>query len=89
MGPRTVRMAWTVVELAPGRRVAWALDGDPWHGGGSYSVAPAGGGTIVTAELTVRLHGIMRAAEPLLWLQFRNGLRNDLRRLKQRMEQPA
>jgi carbon monoxide dehydrogenase subunit G len=89
MGSRTVRMAWTVVELAPGRRVAWELDGDPWRGGGSYSVAPAEGGTTVTAELAVRLHGITRAAEPLLWLQFRNGLRGDLRRLKQRMEQHA
>lgn len=89
MGSRTVRMAWTVVALVPGRHVAWELDGDPWFGGGSYTVAGSDGGTTVTAELAVRLHGIMRAAEPLLWVQFHRGLRSDLRRLKQRMEKHA
>lgn len=89
MGSRSVRMGWTVIALEPGRRVAWELDGDPWLGGGSYTVAASGGGSTVTAELTIGLHGVMRAAEPLLWLPFRKGLRDDLRRLKQRMEQHA
>ena len=82
MGSKSLTMKWTVVEFVDGAHVAWELDGDPWHGGGSYSVAPSGDGTAIVAALEVRLQGLARLLEPLVWLQFRRGLHADLRSLE-------
>lgn len=81
MGPKSLTMRWTITEFTPGRHVAWALDGDPWWGGGSYTVTAVTGGVRIDAALEVRLSGIARALEPLLGVQLRQGLRRDLARL--------
>lgn len=89
MGPKELTMRWVVTEFSDGRHVAWRLDGDPWHGGGSYTVSPTPTGARVHAELEVRLSGASRLMEPLLGLQLRQGLRSDLRRLGQLLTQTA
>lgn len=91
MGSRAVTMRWTVVELDPRVHVAWELDGEPWFGGGSYTVTPTDRGTaaIVLARLEVRLHGAARILEPLLWAQLHRGLRGDLDRLRGLLERSA
>lgn len=81
MGSKALTMRWTVVEFTDGHHVAWRLDGDPWHGGGSYTTTPAGGGTRIRATLEVRLAGAARIFEPVIGLQLRRGLRKDLDRL--------
>ena len=82
MGGRALTMRWTISGFSPGDRfVAWVLDGDPWHGGGSYRVTPAQGGSTVAARLDVRVRGVARLLEPVLWFAFRRGLRDDLARL--------
>lgn len=81
MGPKSLTMRWTISEFDAGRHVAWRLDGDPWRGGGSYTVEAVGAGTRVRATLEVRLKGAARIMEPLIGLQLRGGLRADLRRL--------
>ena len=81
MGSKSLTMAWTIVEYSEGHKVAWQLDGDPWNGGGSYTVTPEDDGCSIRAALEVRLKGVARVFEPLVGLQFRRGLRNDLHRL--------
>lgn len=83
MGSASLTMKWTVTELIEGEYVAWRLDGDPWNGGGSYRVTPHPGGCEVEATLEVRLKRIARLLEPIVGLQFRRGLRQDLKRLVQ------
>ncbi|MBF0671712.1 MAG: SRPBCC family protein [Salinibacterium sp.] len=78
MGGRGVVMRWDISEFEPETLVAWTLDGSPWNGGGSYRVVPTDSGCRLTASLEVRLHGVMRVLEPILWLNFSRGLRGDL-----------
>ncbi|MDI2098474.1 SRPBCC family protein [Ruicaihuangia caeni] len=82
MGSKSLTMRWTIVDFAEGHRVEWRLDGDPWHGGGSYTVTPRDRGSEIRAALEVRLNGAARVFEPLLGFQLRRGLREDLRRLE-------
>lgn len=89
MGPKSLTMRWTITEFAEGTHVAWRLDGDPWHGGGSYTVTPTAEGARILAALEVRLSGAARVMEPLLGLQLRKGLRGDLRRLEALLPQKA
>lgn len=81
MGSRSLTMRWEIIEFTPGRHVRWQLDGDPWHGGGRYTVRPEGAGAIIEAGLEVRLRGAARVFEPLIGLQLRRGLRADMGRL--------
>jgi len=81
MGSKRLTMRWVVTGFQPGTEVSWTLDGDPWHGGGGYRVTGHDGASVIRARVEVRLKGIARAFEPLLWLQLRQGLRGDLRRL--------
>ena len=79
---RALTMRWTVTEFSPPDRfVKWELDGEPWHGGGSYRVTPVPDGCRVQARLDVRVKGAARLLEPVLWFAFRRGLRDDLARL--------
>lgn len=80
MGPRSLTMRWTVTELTD-RHVAWRLDGEPWNGGGSYTVTATENGCRIRGALEVRLKGAARLLEPIVGLQFRRGLRGDLTRL--------
>jgi carbon monoxide dehydrogenase subunit G len=82
MGAKSLTMRWVIAEFSEGTHVAWELDGDPWHGGGSYTVTPEGDGARVRAALEVRLSGPARLMEPLLGLQLKPGLRKDLERLR-------
>ena len=82
MRGRGLTMRWTITDFSPPERlVAWELDGEPWHGGGSYRVVPLPNGCWVTARLVVRVKGVARPLEPVLWFAFRRGLRDDLARL--------
>lgn len=81
MGSRSLTMRWAIVAFEPGRHVAWRLDGEPWNGGGAYTVMADGEGCRIRADLEVRLKGAARVFEPLVGLQFRKGLRTDLDRL--------
>lgn len=81
MGSKALTMSWTVTAFTPGEYVAWTLDGDPWHGGGSYRVHARPDGAIVEAALEVRLKGAARLFEPIIGLSLRRGLRTDLARL--------
>lgn len=82
MGPKSLTMRWTIHEFTPGQHVAWTLDGEPWNGGGSYTVRPTEGGTEVVARLQVKLKGVARLLEPIVGLQFAKGLRTDLRQFQ-------
>lgn len=81
MGSKALTMSWTVTAFTPGEYVAWTLDGDPWHGGGSYRVRAHTEGAVVEATLEVRLKGAARLFEPVIGLSLRRGLRSDLARL--------
>lgn len=87
MGSKALTMKWTVNDLVDGKYVAWQLDGEPWDGGGSYRVLPRDQGAEVQASLEVRLKGMARVLEPIVGLQFRRGLRNDLRHLARRLSE--
>lgn len=82
MGSKSITMMWEVTAVAPGRYVAWSLDGDPWHGGGSYLVLDQDGSTEVEATLEVRLKGAARFFEPIMAFSLSRGLRQDLARLR-------
>lgn len=86
MGGNRVEMGWQVHEFVDGERAAWTLTSGPWKGGGSYLVEPTEDGCTVTAELEVRVSGWARILEPILGLQLGIGLREDLKRLKARLE---
>jgi len=81
MGSQGVTMRWLISAFTPGEYVAWTLDGEPWHGGGSYRVTPSGDGCRIEAALVVRVKPHLRILEPVLWFAFRAGLRGDLARL--------
>jgi Polyketide cyclase / dehydrase and lipid transport. len=81
MGSKSLTMRWTIVDFLESGHVAWELDGNPWNGGGSYTVTAQGDGCVVRAALEVRLKGVARILEPLVGLQFGRGLRSDLNRL--------
>ena len=81
MGSRALTMSWEISHLTVGEYVAWRLDGNPWHGGGSYRVTPVGAGCEIEACLEVRLRGIARVLEPVIGFSFGRGLRADLVRL--------
>lgn len=80
MGSKSLTMRWTITEFGD-RHVAWRLDGEPWNGGGSYTVTATADGCLLRGALEVRLKGAARLLEPLVGLQFRRGLRGDLARL--------
>ena len=54
--------------------------------GGTYVVTADGRGSRVRAAIVIRLRGIARLAEPILWARSRRELREDLRRLSQLLE---
>lgn len=88
MSGNRVEMGWKVHEFVDGERAAWTLTSGPWKGGGSYHVEPSENGCTVTASLEVRVQGIARILEPILGIQLGIGLRDDLKRLKARLERP-
>lgn len=81
MGSRELTMRWVITDFVAGHRVAWQLDGDPWFGGGGYTVAPDAAGARIEAALEVRLKGVARLFEPVIGFSLRRGLRADLKRL--------
>ena len=89
MGPKSLTMKWAIIDYSDGRTVAWRLDGDPWAGGGRYTVTAVPGGSRVEAQLEVRLSGAARVFGPLMGVQLRGGLRSDLRRLGEMLPQMA
>ena len=89
MGKKALTMKWAIIRFEPGSHVAWQLDGGPWRGGGSYTVVPSDGQSVIRAALEVKLRGIARLLEPLVWLQLRLGLRGDLRSLAGELLQTA
>lgn len=84
MGGKRVEMTWRIHEFVPGTRVAWTLTGGPWLGGGGYTVQPSDEeGCRVTAEIEIRLRGVLRLLEPILGMTIGRGLRADLVRLSE------
>lgn len=80
-GPHSVAVHWVITDFEPGASLTWKLDGDPWRGGGTYVVTADGRGSRVRAAIVIRLRGLARLAEPILWARSRRELREDLRRL--------
>lgn len=80
-GPHSVAVHWVITNFEPGASLSWKLDGDPWSGGGTYVVTADERGSRVRASVVIRLKGIARLAEPILWVRSRRELREDLRRL--------
>ncbi len=56
---------------------------------GTFSLAPDGGGTRITARIEMRSRGLARLAEPILGLTMPRTARGQLSALKAALESPA
>lgn len=88
LGPLRVTADVEVAEAEPGRRLRWrTLPGAPFDLEVVLDLTPDGpGATRAAYRSTVRLRGLWRLAAPLIAMEGREGVKRELRRLKDRVE---
>ena len=88
LGPMKITADLEVAEAEPGRRLRWrTLPGAPMDIDVMLDLSPDGmGATRATYRSTVHLRGLWRLAAPLIAMEGREGVKRELRRLKQRVE---
>ena len=88
LGPMRITADLEVAEAEPGRRLRWrTLPSAPFDLDVVLDLAPDGAGaTRASYRSTVHLRGLWRLAAPLIAMEGREGVKRELRRLKERME---
>lgn len=90
LGPLKITADLEVAEAEPGRRLRWrTLPGAPFDLDVVLELTPEGtAATRATYRSTVRLRGLWRLVAPLIAMEGREGVKRELRRLKERVESP-
>lgn len=88
LGPMTITADLEVVEADPGRRLRWrALPSAPFALDVVLDLTPDGAdATRATYRSTVGLRGLWRLAAPFIAMEGREGVKRELRLLKERVE---
>lgn len=88
LGPMKITADLEVAEAEPGRRLRWrSLPGAPFDLEVTLELTPEGPATTrATYRSTVRLHRLWRLAAPLIAMEGREGVKRELRRLKEHVE---
>jgi Polyketide cyclase / dehydrase and lipid transport len=74
-----------ITEFVPNGKVSFTSQG-PMNTSGTYTFAPAGGGTQVNLMLEMKPEGFGRLAEPIISRKVKQSMEEDLARLKQILE---
>jgi uncharacterized protein YndB with AHSA1/START domain len=83
---RRIEVDSVITEFVAGRRLAYRTAGGPFPFSGSFDVAPAGDGSLLTATFEATPPGIFAFLGPLFAALVRRAFRRDLRNLKRLME---
>ncbi|MBM4407929.1 MAG: hypothetical protein FJ038_04860 [Chloroflexi bacterium] len=88
LGPMRITADLEVAEAEPGRRLRWrTLPGAPFDLVVVLDLAPDGpGATRASYRSIVGLRGLWRLAAPLVAMEGREGVKRELRRLKEKVE---
>lgn len=88
LGPMKITADLEVAEAEPGRRLRWrTLPSAPFDLDVALDLTPEGpASTRATYRSTVHLRGLWRLATPLIAMEGREGVKRELRRLKERVE---
>jgi uncharacterized protein YndB with AHSA1/START domain len=78
-----------IVEFVPDRRLAYVTSSGPFPFRGSFTVEPAGAGSMVTATFEAAPTGAFRFLGPLFAIMATRQFRRDLGNLKRLMEAGA
>jgi uncharacterized protein YndB with AHSA1/START domain len=86
---RSYEARYEITACEPPRRLAFRYASAPFSSEGAYVFEHSSGGTRLTVEGTVALHGLMRLSEGLLAGTVREEIRESAERLKRLLEAPA